>query len=170
MRLSNSLTAVLAMFVMAGMARAETIHQTINGDKIYASDGGSAVEKGKMEVKKVDGATSGEVARVKGDMNQWGYVTCWFGIPTPEGKSIARFRIYVDGQKTAKYMLYTAGKNGTNQVGELKVPADAKENTFVTVDVPIDAKQEWSGLTIKKAEKSDLPSPWIDTVSVVLPD
>ncbi len=29
---------------------------------------------------------------------------------------------------------------------------------------------EWSGLTIKKGEKSDLPSVWIDTVSIVLPD
>ena len=45
----------------------------------------------------------------------------------------------------------------------------AAANSFVTVDVPVDSNQEWSGLTIKKADNSNLPSPWFDTISIVLP-
>jgi hypothetical protein len=163
------LTAAL-MLVMSGAALAETVHQTVNCDKIRTGDGGNAIEKGKMEAQKVEGADSGQVARMKGSVGQWDYVTCWFGLPAPVGKSIVRFHIYVDGQKTAKCLLYIRSESGQTMVGELKIPADAKEKSFVTVDVPVDAKAEWNGLTIKKAEKSDLPSPWIDTVSVVLPD
>jgi hypothetical protein len=103
-------------------------------------------------------------------MGQWGFVTCWFGLPAPEGKAVVRLRLYVDDQKTAHYSLYTVNKKGQSGIGALKIPADAKAGSFVTVDVPVDAKAEWSGLAIKKTEKSNLPGPWIDTVSVVLPD
>lgn len=161
----------VAMLILGGVALAESVHQSMPGTKLYTGDGGNAVAKGQMETKKVEGAENGEVARVKGKMTQWGFVTCWFGIPAPEGKVIVRVRVYNEaGVKTAKYMLYTNGKAGQSGVGELKLPADAKENTFVNVDVPVNSKDEWSGLVIKKAEKNDLPSPWIDSVSVVIPD
>ena len=170
MKLFVHVMVVMTALAFAAAADAETVHQTLDGDKIHTGDGGNAVEKGKMESKKVDGAEGGTVARVKGDMEQWGYVTAWFGVPTPAGGSVIRFRVWVDGEKPAKYMLYVRGKDAQSQVGELKIPADATKDTFVTVDVPVTSAAEWSGLTIKKAEKSSLPSPWIDTVSVVLPE
>jgi hypothetical protein len=166
----KSFVVLSAIVALAAVTRAETVHQTIGGDKIYANDGGNAVAKGKMEAKKVDGATSDQVARIKGDMKQWGYVSCWFGLPSPQGKSTVRLRIYVDDPKVAKCMLYTVNKSGQNGIGVLKIPADAKQGTFVNVDVPVETDAEWNGLTIKKAEDSALPGPWIDTVSVVLPD
>jgi len=39
----------------------------------------------------------------------------------------------------------------------------------VNVDFPVKATDEWAGVIVKKADKSDKPSPWIDTVSAVLP-
>ncbi len=167
-----TLVAVAALALsFAGVAMAETVHQTVYGSKLHTGDGGNAVAKGQMEAKKVDGAASGDVARVKASMNQWGYVTAWFGLPVPQGKSIVRIRLYNEaGQKCAKYMLYIAGQSGNTGFGELKIPADTKENTFVSIDVPISVNKEWNGLTIKKVDKSDLPSPWIDTVSIVLPE
>lgn len=165
--------SVLALFAIVSLcdtAVAETVHQTVPSAKIYTGSGDNAIDKGVMEVKKVDGATNDQVARIKGNMNQWGYVNCWFGVPAPAGKSIVRIRVFNDGQKTAKYLLYIRTSGGQHMIGPLAIPADAKENTFVDVDVPVNASDEWSGLVIKKADKSDLPSPWIDTVSVVLPD
>jgi hypothetical protein len=164
--------AIAALAISIGSAAfAETVHQTVNADKLFTGDGGSAVAKGVMETKKVPGAEAGEVARVKGNMVQWGFVTAWFGVPTPAGKSVIRIRVYKEaGQKVAKYMLYIAGQSGKSGFGELKIPDDAKDNTFVNIDIPINVNKEWNGLTIKKADKSDLPSLWIDTVSIVLPD
>src|SRR5688572_25952405 len=126
-------TFAIALMFLAHAAVAERVHQTVNGDQIHTGDGSNAVAKGQMEAKKVEGAANGQVAQVKGNTAQWGYVTCWFGLPAPEGKSIARFRLYFDGQKTAKYLLYIRGKDGQTQVGELKLPADATANSFVTV-------------------------------------
>src|SRR5512138_3173238 len=105
---SNSMTIhkcfwAAAMILALGIvstARAESIHQSVPGSKLHTGDGGNAVAKGQMETKKVDGAQSGDVARVKGTMNQWGYVTCWFGLPAPQGKTIVRIRLYNEaGQK-----------------------------------------------------------------------
>jgi hypothetical protein len=62
------------------------------------------------------------------------------------------------------------GKSDQVWLSELKIPADVKTNSFVTVDVPANATAEWGGLTIKKTEASDAPSPWIDTVSTILPE
>lgn len=146
----------------------EKVHQTLPGKSLRTGGNANAVEKGVAETKEVKDAESGVVARVKGDMNQWGYVTAWFGVPTPAGKSTVRLRVYVDAEKTAKYMLYINTSSGQATIGELKLPADAKPDTFVNVDVPIDAKAEWSGFTLKKADASKLPSPWIDTLSVIL--
>jgi hypothetical protein len=164
-------TLALAMAAGAAPTTNETVHQKLSGDQLHTGDGAKAIAKGVMEAKKVNGAESdgGQVARFKGDMPQWGFVTAWFGVPAPAGKSVVRLRVYVDDQKTARCMLYTRDKSGQSGIGVLKVPADAKPNTFVSVDVPVTAAGEWSGLTIKKADKSDLPGPWIDTVSIVLP-
>lgn len=173
MQRHKNLIAIVAVLGFGMLALAETVHQSSPAEKLYTGDGGNAVEKGQAETKKVEGAesASGQVARVKGSMSQWGFVTCWFGIPAPAGKSIVRVRIYNEaGTKTAKYFLYTRNDKGSNGVGELKIPADAKDKSFVTVDVPVNATAEWSGLVIKKAEKNDLPSPWIDTLSVVIPE
>jgi len=162
--------AAAALLAFTSFVAAETVHQSMPGTKLFTGDGGNAVAKGQAETRKIEGAESGEVARVKGDMVQWGFVNCWFGLPAPEGKAIVRVRVYNEaGTKTAKYLLYTRTKADQSMIGEMKLPADAKENTFVNIDVPLTAKEEWSGLVIKKAEKSDLPSLWIDTVSVVLP-
>jgi hypothetical protein len=163
-----ALTAVLAVTLFGGIALAETVFQTVKAGDLFTADGGNAVDKKQVEVQKVDGADGGQVARIKGDMVQWGFVNAWFGQPAPQGKSTVRVRLYVDGQKTAKYALYIHGKN--DSVAELKIPDDAKEKTFVSVDVPVDSDQAWSGLSIKKIETSDLPSPWIDTISIVLPN
>jgi hypothetical protein len=170
MKISSILFAATAVAVLTTGAVAETVHQSVPGDQVSTGDGGNAVEKGQVEVKKVDGASNGQVARVKGSMGQWGYVNYWFGIPAPVGKSVVRLRIYCDGQKTAKYALYMHGKSDQVWLSELKIPADVKTNSFVTVDVPANATAEWGGLTIKKTEASDAPSPWIDTVSTILPE
>lgn len=175
MSLSKWMMAAAMVIAFAGFttAQAEMVHQTVPGAKLHTGDGGNAVAKGQMETKKVAGAEgeAGEVARIKATMNQWGYVTAWFGLPAPQGKSVIRIRFYNEaGQKAAKYMLYIAGQAGKTGFGELKVPADAKENEFVTIDITVNASQEWNGLTIKKVDKTDLPSPWIDTISIVMPD
>lgn len=159
-----------ALIGFCTVAMAETVHQTVPSGKMLMGDGSSALKKGKLETKASDAATDKQVARIKGDMPQWGYVACWFGLPAPQGKVIVRIRVLVDDQKAAKYLLYTKTKTDQVMIGELKLPADAAAGTFVNVDVPVNSPEEWSGLIIKKAEKSELPSPWIDTVSIVLPD
>jgi len=162
------LAAVFAL--MASFAFAETVHQSVPADKFQTGDGKNAITAGAVESKTIEGAGGGLVARLKGSVQQWGFVNCWFGLPAPQGKSIIRFHIYVDSDKVAKTLLYIRGQGGADMVGELKLPADAKEKTFVDVDVPVDAKEEWSGLVIKKAEASNAPGFWIQSVSVVLPD
>ncbi len=160
--------AALTLALAATAVHAETVHQTVPGKSFLLGDGSNAVAKGKAESKDVSGAKSGAVTRVKGEVNQWGFVTAWFGIPTPAGNSIVRLRVYVDKEKPAKFMVYVNTGEGQINLGELKIPADATPETFVDVDVPVKMDREWSGFTIKKAEKSDLPGPWIDQVSVIL--
>ncbi len=163
-------SAVVILLIAALTAHAETVHQSLPANRLSTGDGANAVTKEKAETKEVDGAESTVVTRVKGTMNQWGFVTAWFGIPAPAGESIVRLRIYVSEEETAKYMTYINTKEGQKTLGVLSLPADAKPGDFVTVDVPVKAKEEWSGFTIKKADTSDKPSPWIDTLSIVLPD
>ncbi len=170
MNINKSLLTLAILVAFCSVSLAETVHQTSSGDNLYTGDGGNAVEKGKMEAKKVDGCEAEKIARITGKMSQWGFVTSWFGLPTPAGKAIIRIRMYVDDQPVAKYGLYIANKSGQKHIGLLKIPADAKPNTFVSIDVPANATEEWSGLTIKKMDKSENPSPWLDTISVVLPD
>lgn len=165
-------TQVCALIVLAATAFAfsEKLHQSLPAKSFRTGDGKDAVEKGVAETREVKDAESKVVTRVKGDMNQWGYVTAWFGVPTPAGKSTVRLRIYVSEEPTAKYMTYINTAKGQVTLGELKVPGDAKPETFIDVDVPVDASTEWSGFTLKKADTSKLPSPWLDTLRVILPE
>ncbi len=146
---------------------AADVHQKTEGEGAYVG-GQNAVKAGKMEAKEVAEASAGQVARVPGSMNQWGFVSYWFGLPTPEGKSIIRFRVYVDETPTSTYGVYIAGKFGQKFIAKLKVPADAKPGTFVDVDIPVSHDEEWSGVAFKKFEKNDNPSAWIDAVSTLV--
>jgi hypothetical protein len=159
-----------AVLTAAPVALAAYTQQSISCDKMFTDGGDNAIDEGQMETKEVEDAQDGRVARVKSSMNQWGYVSCWFGTPVPAGKSTVRLRIYVDGKPTARYNVYLRAKAGSILLSELKLPSDAKLNDFVDVDVPVESKEEWTGLTIKKADPSRLPSPWFDTISIVLPD
>lgn len=160
---------VATLLALATAAYAESVHQTANGDKAYTGEGAMAVEKKVVEVKDEPKAESGKLARVKGSCPQWGYVTYWFGIPAPAGKSVIRLRVYVDGQDAAKFSAYLASPEGQVPAGAIQLPEGAKTDSFVNIDIPVDAKKEWGGLAIKKAEQSDKPGPWIDNVSVLLP-
>jgi len=146
---------------------AETVHQKAPGESALKGDGKSA--KDVLETNTVEGADSGKVVRAKGSLGQWDYVAYWFGLKVPAGDSILRFRVYNDGNPAASYAIYMRDENGQNMVGKLEIPADAAKNSFVNIDIPVSATEEWSGVIVKKAEKSNKPSPWIDTVSAVLP-
>lgn len=146
---------------------AETVHQKAAGDAALKGDGKTAKEV--LEVKPSAEAASGQVARVKGSLGQWDYVAYWFGLRVPAGDSILRFHIFNDGSDTASYMIYIKDASGQTMLGKLEIPADAPKNGFVNIDFPVKATDEWSGVIVKKADKSDKPSPWIDTVSAVLP-
>ena len=151
-----------AVLAMAGVVSAETLHQKREGE-----DG---TDKKYLEVKEMKDASGGRIARVKGSMNQWGYVSYWMGIATPEGPSIIRIRVYNDGEPSAAYGVYKHGPDGQELLQKLTIPADAKKDAFVDIDIPVkNAKSEWGGVTLKKFEKNDKPGPWIDTVSVLLP-
>ena len=172
MKIINSIVATLAFGLLANVsAYSEAIHQTMEGEDAYVSGGGSgsALAKGLIEVKDVPQADGGKVGRVVGSAGQWAFISFWFGQPAPAGKVIVRFKIYVDGTDTAAFGVYTDLKAGQNLVTKLQIPADAKKDSFVNVDIPVDSPEEWSGLSLKKFEKSDKPGPWIDSVSVVLP-
>lgn len=146
---------------------AETVHQKAPGDSALKGDGKSA--KDVLETNTVAGADSGKVVRAKGSLGQWDYVAYWFGIKVPAGDSVLRFRVYNDGSATASYAIYMRDANGQNMVGKLEIPANAAKDSFVDIDLPVTASEDWSGVIVKKAEKSDKPSPWIDTVSAILP-
>jgi hypothetical protein len=162
----------LAILLIPNMpVYSETVHQTVEGVNANTGDGGVALAKNVTEAMTTPAdAGSTKVARVKSSMVQWGYITFWFGVPVPAGNVVARFKVYVDGSDTADYALYTNAPNAHDTiVGHLLIPADAKKNTFVDVNVPISSTAEWSGLILKKAEVADKPSPWISSVSIVLP-
>jgi len=148
-------------------APAETVHQKAPGESALKGDGKLA--KDVLETKAVEGADSGKVVRAKGSLGQWDYVAYWFGIKVPAGDSVLRFRVYNDGDATASYAIYMRDENGQNMIGKLEIPADAAKDSFVNIDIPVSATEEWSGVIVKKAEKTDKPSPWIDTISAVLP-
>lgn len=154
-----TLTAIL--FAIFANAEDEE-HQKIQGEN-------PTKEKKHMEVKEIKGAEDGKVGRVKGSMNQWGFISYWMGIPTPDGKSKIRIRVYNDGQPTATYAVYI-NVDGQKFIKKIEIPAGAKKNAFVNIDIPIEADAEWSGIFLKKFEKNDKPSPWIDSISVIVPE
>jgi hypothetical protein len=166
MRLKKSLV-VVGVLGMALSGFAASVHQMVEGEGAYVG-GQNAVKAGKMEVKEVEGASKGKVARVSGAMNQWGFVSYWFGLATPEGKSIIRFRVYVDETPTSTYGVYVSSKSGQKHIAKLKVPDDAKPGTFVDVDIPVEYDEDWSGVAFKNFQNNDKPSLWIDTVSTLI--
>jgi hypothetical protein len=168
MKIVNSIIVALAFCLLANAnAYSETIHQTVRGEAAAAPDGGTALSKKLIETKSIPGAET--VARLVGPAKQWAYVSFWFGIPAPAGKSVIRFKVYVDDTATADYGVYARLKTGQTFLAKLVVPADAKKNSFVDIDIPVDSPAEWNGASLKKMDTSDKPSPWIDSVSVVLP-
>jgi hypothetical protein len=168
MKIATPLILALTFLLVASpSAYSETVHQTVNGDSAYTPQGESAVAKKLVEVK--DASDGSKMAHVVGSLTQWGFVNYWFGLPAPAGNAVVRFKVFVDGNATATYNIYTNLKSGQTFVAALAIPADAKKGDFVTVDVPVNSPEDWSGLTLKKADSSDKPSPWIDSISIVLP-
>ncbi|HPO90802.1 MAG TPA: hypothetical protein P5105_03590 [Victivallales bacterium] len=149
---------LLAIFANAG----NQVHQKVQAEN-------PTNEKNKMEIKEVKGAEEGKVARVKGSMNQWGFVSYWLGIPTPDGKSTIRLRVFHDGNSPAIFAVYI-NLEGQKFIKKIEIPEDAENNTFVNIDIPVETDAEWSGIFLKKFEKSDKPSPWIDSITVLLPE
>lgn len=170
MKITNPVIAALVFSLITSLnAHSETIHQTIQGENATSSNGSTALSQNIIEVNDVASADGGKVGRLKGSIKQWGFASYWFGIPAPAGNVTVRFKIYVDGTDTTTIGIYTNLKSGQNFVTKLQIPADAKKGSFVTVDVPISATEEWSGLTLKKFTSDDKPGPWIDSISTVLP-
>lgn len=162
--MKKALSATALLLALCLPVSAETVHQTLRGTAAYKGDGSDAVESGLMETKVVDNA---KVARIKGTMNQWGYVTYWMGQRTPPGAAIVRIRIYNTGEPVAGYSLYLSG--GSNDAyGKLAIPEGAAANGFVDINIPVALAKEWSGIVLKKTTKDDLPGPWIESVSVIL--
>ena len=167
MKTNHTIVTALSLCLLAsGNTYCETVHQTLRGEDAFSGEGAKAVDKKIMEIKDVPG---GKVARVVGSVPQWGYVNYWFGLPSPAGPSILRVKLFVDDSETADYAFYIKKPSGDPLFEKLQIPADAKKNGFVTIDLPVDLPQEWNGLALKKVAKSDKPSPWIDSISVVLP-
>lgn len=140
------------------------VHQRADGSAAY-SNGKNALSSGKVEVKAFGGL---ECARVTSKMTQWGFVTYWMGIPTPTGSSVIRFKLYNAEGSTAKYLVYVRYGEGADMVGKLAIPAGTAVGKYVTVDIPVESAGDWSGIVVKKADTSENPSPWIQSVSVVL--
>ena len=165
----TSLIISALVLLMGCETFAETVHQSTQGDEAYCSDGGKALEKGLIEVKSTPEAEEGKIAQVKGSVPQWGFVSYWFGIPTPAGKATLRIRLYVDDKPVADYGAYVITSAGQILVGKIKIPEGTKAGAFVDVEIPVDSKDEWNGVAIKKFEQSASPSPWIKSLSVILP-
>jgi hypothetical protein len=163
----KKLLTLSCTLLFALSAFAETVHQKADGDSALKGDGQAA--KDVLEVKPLTEADSGKIVRIKGTVGQWDYVAYWFGIQVPAGESTIRFRVYNDGADTASYIVYIQTPNGQDLLGKLEIPAAAQKNAFVNVDLPVKSSEDWSGVLVKKADKTDKPSPWIDTVSAVLP-
>jgi len=167
MKTTNTIIATLAICLLAGgSAYSETVHQTTRGEDAFAGEGAKAIDKKIIEVKEI--SDSGKVARVVDSVPQWGYVNYWFGLPAPAGASILRVKLYVDENETANYAFYIKKADG-ELIEKLQIPADAKPNSFVSIDIPVDLPQEWNGVALKKTDNSDKPGPWIDSISVVVP-
>lgn len=162
--MKKTLLASALLLALCLPISAETMHQTLKGTAAYKGDGSDAVESGLMETKVVDNA---KVARVKGSMNQWGYVTYWMGQRTPPGTATVRIRVYNTDEPLAGYAVYVSG--GPNEpYGKVAIPADAPANGFVDINIPVALAKEWSGIVLKKITKDELPGPWIESVSVIL--
>lgn len=161
---------VLALAACLGTVPAETVHQSLPGPGLFTGDGASAVAKGQMETRQleVDGATR-SVARLSGGFPQWGFVTAWFGLPAPAGRAQVRLRLWLEDAPAAAVNYYIVEGREQRFLGAGVLPLDAKPGSLVTVDVPVEAKMEWSGFVIKKADGSANPGHWIESVSVVLP-
>ncbi len=157
---------VSAFLLASSFALAETAYQHLDGSAANKGDGHKAVADGSMETKTF---ANTEVARVTGSMSQWGYVSYWMGLATPPGPAVVRVTVFNTGEPTATYGVYIVG-GGKDPVGKLTIPADAAKNAPVNIDIPVNLPKEWSGITIKKFTPDKLPSPWIQSVSVVLPD
>lgn len=162
---TRTLIASLVLFLAALSARAETVHQRLEGSAAHKGDGGKAVTAGVMETKTFAGT---EAARVTAAMNQWGYVTYWMGLTTPPGAAIIRITVFNTGEPSAVYAVYISG-GSKDPVGRITIPADAPKDAPVQIDIPVNLAKEWSGITIKKFSPDNLPGPWIQSVSVVLP-
>ena len=168
MKIVNSIILALAIGLLTNVnVYSETIHQTVQGDAALSPDGAKALDKKLIETKTIP--SNGNVVRLVGSLPQWGYVTYWFGLSAPAGKVNVRFKVYVDDSTPADFAVYVRLKSGQTNVGQLTIPTDAKKNSFVDIDVPVVESEEWNGLSLKKTAPSDKPSPWISSVSVVLP-
>jgi hypothetical protein len=167
MKIAGSMILALAIFLLPNShVYAETVYQTVEGVAVNAGDG-------LVETMTTPAAAGGSrVLRIKGSMPQWGAVSFRYTPPVPTGKIVVRFKVYIDGTGTANYALYIVAPTGHDyEVGRFQIPTDAKikRHSFVDVDVPINATAAWSELLLKKAEGSDAPSPWIGSISIILP-
>jgi len=162
-----SIAALALGFLLAGSLSAQTVHQTLKGEAAFGPSGGSAVKENLIEVKEIP--EHGKVARVVGSAPVWGYVNYWFGIPAPEGHTVLKVDLYFDGNETAPFAFYIKREGGEPVVKKLEIPADAKKDSIVTVEIPIDFDHEWNGVSMKKIAASDKPGPWIQNISVVRP-
>jgi hypothetical protein len=166
-RLKTIHTLIITLALLTATTQAQTVHQTLNGDAARTGENASAVEKKVVETKTTP---DGTVARVAGTVTQWGYVNYWFGLPAPAGKATLRLNIYVeDPDQLNSYAAYIKREGQDPLVLRFKLPADAKKDTFVNVDIPVDVPQEWNCVTLKKIVANETPGYWIKTISVILP-
>jgi hypothetical protein len=168
MKITYVISATLALcFLASGNIYSETVHQTATIESALSGEGAKATDKKLIETKDL---SSGEkIGRCVGSMPQWGFVNFWFGIPVPAGKATLRLKVYVDDTEPGSYALYVTQPGGDPLIKKLEIPADAKKNAFVTIDVPVDVAKEWNGLALKKIAASDKPGPWIESIQAVLP-
>ncbi|MDR0534499.1 MAG: hypothetical protein LBH01_11150 [Verrucomicrobiales bacterium] len=167
LKAAGAMVAAASLLFLINTSQAETLHQSLNGSDARTGDNGKAVEKKVMETKTTP---DGEAARMVGSVNQWGFVNYWFGLPTPAGKAVVRLKLYVDDPDlTNGYALYIKREGQDPLVSRFKLPADAKKDSSVIVDVPVDVPAEWNCVTLKKILANDKPSYWIESISVVLP-
>ena len=168
MKIVNILALAVSLSLVTS-AISETMHQKVDGDSAFTGDGRKAIDKKLIETKDLPAVGDGKVARMKADFPQWGFVAYWFGVPAPAGKVILRFRVYVDGTETATYAVYVHESSTQTYLSKLEIPADAKKDSFVKIDLPVDQPGEWNAVTLKKMDSAPKPGPWINTISVVLP-
>jgi hypothetical protein len=167
MKIVSSIIIASVFCLLANVsAYSETPPQTVGGETAIGPNGGTALEAKVIEVKSLPGNV--KVARVVGSEHLWGFVNYWFKNSAPAGQSIVRVRVYVDNTAAAHYGIYVHALGDVLQ-GKLFIPASTKKNTFIDVDVPVESPKEWNGVSLKKMETSNKPSPWIDSVSLVMP-